>query len=143
MHERMDGRGVQDGSTRVIAQPGDGSRDRSYLARHRVLLVALSRDLAGSEFPLDQERVLLGRGPGVDLAFNDVTMSRQHAVLELSAEGFRVRDLGSTNGVLVNGTRVPAADLKHADVLGIGEHEFQVVIEARERPAPTHDLSGS
>jgi len=54
-----------------------------------------------------------------------------------------VRDLGSTNGVLVNGTRAPAADLKHADVVTIGEHEFQVVVESRERSAPTHDLSGS
>jgi predicted component of type VI protein secretion system len=139
----MGGRGVPDGSTRKIELPGGGVRDRSYLARHRVLLVALSCDVAGSEFPLEQERVLVGRGPGVDLAFNDATMSRQHAVFELAPEGFRVRDLGSTNGVLVNGTRVPAADVKHADTVTIGEHEFQVVVEPRERAAPTHDLSGS
>ncbi len=139
----MGGRGVRDGSTRRITLSSDASRDRSYLARHRVLLVALSRELAGTEFPLEQERVLVGRGPGVDLAFNDVTMSRQHACFELAPEGYRVRDLGSTNGVLVNGTRAPAADLKHSDVVTIGEHQFQVVIEPRERPAPTHDLSGS
>jgi predicted component of type VI protein secretion system len=139
----MGGRGVRDGQTRKITLPGGASRDRSYLERHRVLLVALSSELAGSEFPLEQERVLLGRGPGVDLAFNDVTMSRQHAAFELSPDGFRVRDLGSTNGVLVNGTRAPAADLKHADVVAIGEHEFQVVVEPRDKPSPTHDLSES
>ena len=68
-------------------------------------------------------------------------MSRQHAALEFAGEGFRIRDLGSTNGIAVNGAAVPSADLAHRDRFEVGGHVFQLVVEKREPAPPVYDLS--
>ncbi len=130
---------MRDGSTRKLQATG-ASTPHEFLARNQVVLVTLSGPDAGTEFALERERTLIGRGPGVELSFADQAMSRQHAALELHADGFRLRDLGSTNGCLVNGARVAAADLKHADRIQIGEHEFQLVVSERSRPPRAHQL---
>jgi pSer/pThr/pTyr-binding forkhead associated (FHA) protein len=130
---------VQDGHTRKL--------DRSqvnqslFLARNRVSLVVVDGRGAGNEHLLEQTGTTLGRGPGVDIVIADDSMSKQHVAFDVGADGFRVRDLGSTNGMTVNGSRVAASDLKHGDRLSLGEHTFQYVVEKRERVG-TYDLSG-
>ena len=62
-----------------------------FLANQHAAVVVLSGNAAGNEFTLDQPKVSLGRGPGVDLAFDDAAMSREHVVFEFSAGGFRIR----------------------------------------------------
>jgi len=106
-----------------------------FLVSHRAAIVVLSGDAAGNEFTLDQPKVSIGRGPDVDLAFEDSAMSREHVVLEFSDGGFRIRDLGSTNGTQVNDEVIKARNLDHGDRLRIGEHVFQFILEKRE-PAP-------
>jgi pSer/pThr/pTyr-binding forkhead associated (FHA) protein len=105
-----------------------------FLARHRAVIVVLSGKAAGNEFDVDEPKVSLGRGPGVDLAFEDSAMSREHAIFEFSDGSFRIRDLGSTNGTLVNDEKVQARNLDHGDRLRIGEHVFQFLLEQREPP---------
>jgi len=95
---------------------------------------------SGTEYPLERVCTRVGRGPGVELSFADQAMSRQHAAFELGADGFRLRDLGSTNGCLVNGAKVDASDLKHADRIQIGEHEFQLVVAERPHQPRAHPL---
>ena len=130
---------MRDGSTRKI--PASGARaPHAFLERNQVVLVALSGPEAGTEYPLERVCTRVGRGPGVELSFADQAMSRQHAAFELGADGFRLRDLGSTNGCLVNGARVAAADLKHADRIQIGEHEFQLVVAERPHQPRAHPL---
>ena len=128
---------MRDGQTMKITRAGDGGPEAAFLESHQAALVTLSGTTAGNEYPLEQAPMTLGRGPGVDLAFDDNAMSKQHAAFELSSEGFRVRDMGSTNGMLVNGSPAQAADLKHGDRLAIGQHEFQYVVEARSRKPRT------
>ena len=111
-----------------------------FLVKFQASIVVLNGDASGSEYVLDSQSVTIGRGPGVDLAIDDSAMSREHAVLELVRGGFRVRDLGSTNGVLLNGETVQAADLKHGDRFRLGDHTFQLVIEERERKSRTYAL---
>jgi pSer/pThr/pTyr-binding forkhead associated (FHA) protein len=118
-------------------------RDQSFpdfLANHRAAIVVLSGNAAGNEFSLDQPKVSLGRGPGVDLDFDDSAMSREHVVFEFSDGSFRIRDLGSTNGTQVNDEMTKVADLDHGDRLRIGEHVFQFVLETRERRPKTYVL---
>lgn len=74
----------------------------------------------------------MGRGPGVDIAIDDPTVSMQHASLEFSGDGFRIRDLGSTNGITVNDAPTRSSGLKHGDCFRIGDVEFQLVVETRE-----------
>jgi pSer/pThr/pTyr-binding forkhead associated (FHA) protein len=111
-----------------------------FLARYRATLVVVAGRAVGSEYALDAPSCTIGRGPGVDIAFPDDSMSRTHAALEAGRDGFRVRDMGSTNGLSVNGHPVSAADLKHGDRIQLGEHTLQYLVEERERVA-TYDLS--
>lgn len=123
---------MRDGATRQIASAGSGNGAEEFFRRFRAAIVILSGGASGSEYALDQSQVSMGRGPGVDLAFDDAAMSREHAMVEFYGEGFRIRDLGSTNGVSVNGSAVQVCKLKHGDRFDLGEHRFQYVIEERE-----------
>ena len=121
---------------RLPVAPKDGFFE--FHARCRSSLVMVTGGAAGNEYPIERPRVSLGRGPGVDLEFNDGAMSREHCVIEFAGEGFRVRDLGSTNGTRVNSGSVQSADLKNGDRLELGEHVFQLVLEERPREPRTY-----
>ena len=105
------------------------------------LLVECDRPAAGSELiVLDGvESVTIGRGdersvsdaappaPGarsdgrrLRATVADRRVSTSHAVIERTANGFRVRDLGSANGTRVGGERVEQANLRHGDVVQLG-----------------------
>ena len=120
--------------TRKTSSPG-AEGGSNFLARKRAILVVLAGPSAGTEYELCSESIVLGRGPGADVVFDDGSMSRQHAALELMVDGYRVRDMGSTNGIEVNGASIPASDLKHGDKISMGEHVLQYVLEERTRVA--------
>jgi pSer/pThr/pTyr-binding forkhead associated (FHA) protein len=77
----------------------------------------------------------------VDFAFDDPAMSRQHAAVDYADGGFKIRDLGSTNGVRVNGNKLQADEIKHGDRLEVGTQVFQLVIEEREDTPNTYELT--
>lgn len=131
---------MRDGRTRKLATASGAVAFADWVARWRPTIVVVVGGAEGSEFALDGERTTLGRGPGVTLAFPDDAMSREHAALEFAEDGFRIRDLGSRNGVCVNGADVPAADLKHGDRFQLGEHVFRFLVEERRRPPRTYLL---
>jgi len=64
--------------------------------------------------------VVIGRGEGCDLQLPDADASREHATITRDHRGVRVRDLGSKNGVLVNGRATRDAGLRDRDELQIG-----------------------
>ncbi|HMB68930.1 MAG TPA: FHA domain-containing protein [bacterium] len=125
---------MRDGMTRRKRIPSQDPPTDRPLANLRPSLVLLTGSAAGHEIALQADRTLLGRGPGVDVAIADETMSRQHFAVEVSERSYRLRDLGSTNGVLLNGKRVESADLKHGDRLKAGDHEFQFLLEKIDEP---------
>jgi len=124
---------------KLEASPGE-HRFSDFLKSHRAAIVVLSGHSAGSEFGLDHPKLAMGRGPGVDLAFEDTSMSREHAVIEFADGSFRVRDLGSTNGMELNGETIKAGSLEHGDRIRIGEHVFQFILETIERAPKTYVL---
>lgn len=71
--------------------------------------------------PLDRERVLLGRGESCDRELPGRETSRHHAEIGRQGPVVYVRDLGSTNGVYLNGRRVADGPLEAGDVLRLGE----------------------
>ena len=89
-----------------------------------VQLRILSGTRAGEVFRPTTEVITIGREPGLDLQFDSHRqreVSARHANLFLSERGWLVRDLGSTNGTLVNGTRIFADTLLcDSDVLRLG-----------------------
>ena len=92
-------------------------------------LTFLSGDALGKELPLLQQQLTLGRGEGCDVLIMDPSVSRKHIQLscrKLIAKGERqdlrvvLRDLGSTNGTLVNYRKVRRAVLKPGDKICMG-----------------------
>jgi hypothetical protein len=74
----------------------------------------------GERFPL-RASTSIGRDAGNDVALTDEAASARHALLELRDGEWWVEDLGSTNGTLVNGTKIERAErVRFGDELGVG-----------------------
>ena len=76
-----------------------------------------------------QEPVTIGRDSGNSLAFDDDLVSREHCVIEKIDSTFTVRDLGSRNGIKVNGKQVVQAELQSGDWLQVGQVKIRFVLE--------------
>jgi hypothetical protein len=74
----------------------------------------------GRRVPLSDEPATIGRLPDCAVPLSDPQASRQHAEVRRGPDGFRVVDLGSTNGTTVNGTVVGEHLLRDGDVIGVG-----------------------
>jgi Inner membrane component of T3SS, cytoplasmic domain len=70
------------------------------------LVVLSPSGLPQGQFPLDREQVRVGRDPAADLPLKGTAVSWHHALLTRSGGRWFVRDLGSTNGTLVDGARI-------------------------------------
>lgn len=79
----------------------------------------------GRRYHLGADPIILGRDDDCHVQVDDHTVSRQHARIVLSSEGFRVRDLGSTNGTYTNQTRVSDALLLDGTYLQVGSSIFR------------------
>ena len=79
---------------------------------------------AGSKFTLDQDVTRAGRHPDSDIFLDDVTVSRRHAEIIRSANGYEVRDVGSLNGTYLNRERIDGARLTNGDELQIGKFKL-------------------
>jgi pSer/pThr/pTyr-binding forkhead associated (FHA) protein len=123
---------MHDGRTRKVDLK-EPTPSAAFLEAHRASLTVLKGDAAGTEFDLDRRRVLVGRGDHVHVRIESPSISSEHAALELDSEGFGIRDLASTNGVLVNGAPITSADLKHGDQIALGDCMLQYVVEERVR----------
>jgi pSer/pThr/pTyr-binding forkhead associated (FHA) protein len=64
--------------------------------------------------------ITIGRAPSNDIVIDDPTVSAQHASLTNSPSGYRLRDLGSTNGTLINGVSITDAELKDGAEIRFG-----------------------
>ena len=78
----------------------------------------------GQVYPLEVDEIVMGRDPSCQVSFDDRTLSRQHAKLVIDGNNLTIEDLGSVNGVLVNGIRVSSGELKVNDRLNLGNVEL-------------------
>lgn len=85
-------------------------------------------------FPLDRDRITIGRGDENDVALRDDRLvSNVHAVVESYGASFTVRDLGSSNGTYVNGHRlVGERVLRRGDEVRVGR--TQIVYRETQKP---------
>ena len=74
-----------------------------------------------------QEWTRVGRSLAADIRFDDPTVSRRHALIVRSADGVRVLDDRSLNGVFVNGERVEWSTLRDGDEILVGRHELRFI----------------
>jgi hypothetical protein len=91
-------------------------------------LVELTVD--GTRHEVKQRRVVLGRSGDCDIQLSDTNVSRRHAELRQEGASYWMVDLGSTNGMEVNGKRVKRAKLRDGDTVTLGSTD---VVFSRER----------
>jgi pSer/pThr/pTyr-binding forkhead associated (FHA) protein len=72
--------------------------------------------------PVQREWTRIGRSLAADVRFDDATVSRRHALIVHQADGTRVLDDRSLNGVYVNGRRVEWSPLSDGDQIVVGRH---------------------
>jgi len=121
------------------AERGTGEQD-AWLRRARALAVEPGEYLAMEEdgdvrlVPLTREWTRIGRSLAADVRFDDPTVSRRHALLVRQADGVRVLDDRSLNGVFVNGERVDWRVVRDGDEILVGRYRltFLEVSEVRE-----------
>jgi hypothetical protein len=77
----------------------------------------------GSEHEVKQRRVVIGRSRDCDIQLADANVSRRHAELRQEGASYWIVDLGSTNGMEVNGKRVKRAKLSSGDTITLGSTE--------------------
>lgn len=90
------------------------------IAPGEVMLVVRQGPEIGTRYSLEGDQVSVGRVPGNDIQLDDVTVSRQHAVLVRQGSAWLVRDLGSLNGTYVNSARVEEVVVQHGDEVQVG-----------------------
>lgn len=89
----------------------------------------------GPSILLDKPILLFGRHQECDVQLNSKKISRRHCCIAQVGESLVVRDLGSTNGVKINGERVVEGVLVPGDELIIGNYRYQVCGDVIGRPA--------
>jgi predicted nucleic acid-binding Zn-ribbon protein len=82
---------------------------------------------------LTREWTRIGRSLAADVRFDDPTVSRRHALIVRQADGVRVLDDRSLNGVFVNGERVEWRSLNDGDEILVGRYRLTFVSVAGER----------
>jgi len=101
-------------------------------------LVVVEGPLAGERLPV-RDGAVVGRGRGAELHVPDPLLSRRHALFTVGGAGTSLSDLGSKNGVLVNGRRAGRARVRvrHGDALALGGS-----VLVFEEGAAAHAVSG-
>jgi pSer/pThr/pTyr-binding forkhead associated (FHA) protein len=108
------GTGRTDGVLTLPGRPGINTQaDR---------LVMMAGPGQGQEFVLNAERMVLGRGEECDISINHPSVSRVHAEIRRVGESrYEFVDLGSANGIRVNGAEMPSTLLDGRDVIELGD----------------------
>jgi len=86
----------------------------------------LGPDGQENSFPLIAPEILIGRKSDADVVLNNQHVSRHHAKLVKTPEGYALQDLGSTHGTFVNESRVENKALKHGDKISLGKDRIDL-----------------
>jgi FHA domain-containing protein/zinc ribbon protein len=88
------------------------------------LVVRSGGGRAGEHFLPQGETTTIGRSPDCDIFLDDVTVSRQHAVLRRNGDSFVIEDQGSLNGTFVNRRRIESVELADGDEVQVGKYRL-------------------
>ena len=91
---------------------------------HAALVIRSGGNRVGESFPLEGDRMTVGRRPDSDVFLDDVTVSRDHALVVKRGGDFYLDDLGSLNGTYVNRRRIESHKLADGDEMQIGKYKL-------------------
>ncbi|HEY7892746.1 MAG TPA: FHA domain-containing protein [Solirubrobacteraceae bacterium] len=88
------------------------------------LVIRAGGGRVGESFPVEGERMTIGRRPDSDVFLDDITVSRDHALLVKRGEDWYMDDCGSLNGTYVNRSRIESRRLEEGDEVQIGKYKL-------------------
>lgn len=109
----------------------DNKPAKASQPERRPALVSLRGELMAVPIPLERDEVVIGRAIEADVRLNDSRASRLHARISTTVDRntkephYRITDLGSTNGTLVNGELITDVSLNDGDKIVIGDQLFR------------------
>jgi hypothetical protein len=93
-------------------------------ARGPALVIRAGGGRVGESFPIDGERLRIGRRPDSEVFLDDVTVSRDHALIIHRGADWYLDDCGSLNGTYVNRSRIESHRLQEGDEVQIGKYKL-------------------
>jgi hypothetical protein len=93
-------------------------------ARGPALVIRAGGGRVGESFAVDRERTSIGRRPDAQVFLDDVTVSRDHALLIRRGDAWYLDDMGSLNGTYVNRSRIESQRLEEGDEVQIGKYKL-------------------
>jgi hypothetical protein len=93
-------------------------------AQGATLVIRSGGGRGGETFQLDRDRMTIGRNPDAEVFLDDVTVSRNHAMIISRPDGHYIDDLGSLNGTYVNKRRIESHRLVDGDELQVGKYKL-------------------
>jgi hypothetical protein len=96
----------------------------SVTSQGATLVIRSGGGRGGETFQLDRDRMTIGRNPDAEVFLDDVTVSRNHAMVVSRPDGHYIDDLGSLNGTYVNKRRIESHRLVDGDELQVGKYKL-------------------
>ncbi len=94
------------------------------VANGPALVIRAGGGRVGESFPVDGERMSIGRRPDSEVFLDDVTVSRDHALLIRRNDHWYLDDCGSLNGTYVNRSRIESHRLEEGDEVQVGKYKL-------------------
>jgi pSer/pThr/pTyr-binding forkhead associated (FHA) protein len=94
------------------------------MAQGPALVIRSGGGRVGESFPIEGERMRIGRRPDSEVFLDDITVSRDHALIIRRGDHWFIDDCGSLNGTYVNRSRIDSHHLEEGDELQIGKYKL-------------------
>ncbi|MBA2631049.1 MAG: FHA domain-containing protein [Thermoleophilaceae bacterium] len=119
----------REGDTTEVFQVGESGDLKpvdlgEVIGEGATLVIRSGGGRSGEAFALGAPRMTIGRSPEAEIFLDDVTVSRNHALLVRRRDGLYIDDLGSLNGTYVNRRRIESHRLQDGDELQVGKYKL-------------------
>lgn len=124
--------------TALIRMDGDrrNQPEAAGIAGQKAKIICVSTQFAGAEYEIDKTEVVIGRTDENDIPIDHRSVSRHHAKIVVNQRSYRIMDLKSANGTLVNGEEYAQTELKRGDLIELGHVKFRFL-----PPGATYDFN--
>ena len=119
--------GATDWAVATIQQSDSGPRSNGSNLNGCLVQMSPTCDLRGPR-ELRPDLTVIGRAEDCDIVLPDASISRMHAEVVRTQEGYKIRDLGSTNGTIVNDSPILSTILRAGDFIRLGNHLLKFLV---------------